>query len=242
MTAAPLLLPAVDIAAGRAAQVVGNGPDDPSAVARGWLTQGAEWLHLVDLDMAFGRGDNAGLLAGLVAALPVPVQLSGGVADEDRLQQCLATGAARVVLSSAALRDPDWVLARSAELGPRLAVGVDVADGQVVARGSDVRLGPLDDVLAPLVEAGCRVLLVADAGRDGTRRGADLDLFARVLAQVDPDRTAVIASGGVAGPEDLSRLCGLPGLAGVVLGSALYHGRVGLPEALRIAAAVGSQA
>jgi len=229
-----MLLPALDIAGGRASQVVGDAEDDPGLVAAAWVAAGAEWVHLVDLDRAFRRGENADLIAELVAAASVPVQVSGGIDDEDSLRVALASGATRVNLASTALRDREWVRAVVREHGERIAVGVDVRAGEVVARGTEVRLGPLDDVLADLDRTGCRTYVVADASRDGSLHGADVDLFRHVAERVDGD---VIASGGVASLDDLRRLCTLTevGVRGVVLGAALYHGAFTLAEALEVA-------
>lgn len=228
------LLPAVDVAGGRAGQVVGAGDPDPYAVALGWVHQGARWLHLVDLDRAFGRGDNADLLAEVVGTVPVPVQLSGGITDDAALEWALGTGARRIVLSSAALADEDRVAEVIRVHGDRVALGVDVRGDQVVARGTDLVLGPLDEVLELLGSLPEATLVVADASRDGTRAGADLSLFARVADAV-PHR--VVASGGVATLDDLRRLLALPGhgVRGVVLGSALYHGAFTLAQALDVA-------
>lgn len=234
MSGALTLLPAVDIAGGRASQVVGDSDNEPERVAAGWVAAGARWLHLVDLDRAFGRGDNAALLADLVASQPVPVQLSGGIDDDSALGVALATDATRVNLASTALRDPGWVRDVVREHGERIAVGLDVRGGEVVARGTDARLGLLDDVLADLQGAGARNYVVADATRDGTRHGADTALFRHVAERVDGQ---VIASGGVASLEDLIGLRALVriGVRGVVLGSALYHGAFTLDEALTVA-------
>lgn len=228
------LLPAVDISGGRASQVVGDGPDDPAEVAAGWVAAGARWVHLVDLDRAFGRGHNLDLLTRLVAAQPVPVQVSGGIGDEDTLTAALAMGATRVNLTSTALRDPAWVMDVVRAHGDRIAVGIDVAGGAVVARGTDAWLGALDTVLALLDGSGCRTYVVADASRDGRLHGADTDLFRHVAERVDGQ---VIASGGVASLEDLVRLRALTGVGvrGVVLGAALYHGAFTLTEALDVA-------
>lgn len=237
MSPAPLtLLPAVDVSAGRAVQVVDGGRTDPLGVAGDWVAQGARWVHLVDLDRAFGRGTDLPLLAEVVAALPVPVQLSGGLDRPEVVEQALATGARRVNLAATALRDPAWVAALVREHGDRVAVGIDVLGGRVVARGSGQDLGTLEEVVGTvreaLAEARPGAYVVADAGRDGRRSGADLGLFADLVTRLD---APVIASGGVA---DLSDLVGLrtTGVAGVVLGAALYHRAFTLGEALEVAA------
>lgn len=229
-----VLLPAVDIAGGRASQVVGDAEDDPARVAEAWVAQGARWLHLVDLDRAFGRGENAGLIAELVSAQPVPVQLSGGIDAEDSLAVALSTGAARINLASTALRERDWVREVVQRHTDRISVSIDVRGGEVVARGSGVRLGALDEVLADLDDTGCRTYVVADASRDGSLHGADDNLFRYVAERVSGQ---VIASGGVASLEDLRRLHTLTGVGvrGVVLGAALYHGAFTLAEAHEIA-------
>lgn len=234
------LLPAVDVAGGRAAQVP-EGPgkvghrDDPREVAQTWVEQGAEWVHLVDLDRAFGRGADPDLLAALVADLPVPVQLSGGLADRDSLTWASGTGAARVVLSSSALADPDLVRDAYRMLGDRLVVAIDVRDGEIVSRGTALRLGPVPQVLArhPVLLTDVQHVLVADASRDGRRTGADLHLFSAVAGLLPGD---VTASGGIATLDDLRLLRGLSGLGltHAVLGAALYHRAFTLPEALEV--------
>lgn len=225
------LLPAVDIAGGRADQVVGDADPDPIRVARGWVEQGARWLHLVDLDRAYDRGDNHDLIARLVAELPVPVQVSGGVADQATLEQALATGAARVNLASTALWDIDWVDRAVRRHGRRIAVGLDIRGQDVVARGAGTRVGTVAEVVRALRDVPVQTYVVADAGRDGSRRGADLTLFATVAGLL---RTPVIASGGVGTLADLRGLRALTGagVSGVVLGAALYHGELTLSQAL----------
>lgn len=239
------LLPAVDIAGGRAAQVVTGTPgagvtgttgaapaDDPVEVVQRWVDAGATWIHLVDLDRAFGRGHNRALLEDLVHRIPVPVQLSGGIADEATLSWALGTGAARAVLASSVLAEPDLVSRAVAEHGERVVVAVDVRAGRVVSRGTDLDLGPVDAVLGDHPVRAARQVLVADASRDGTRAGSDLRLFADVAELVTGD---VVASGGVASLDDLRALAGLhPRVRSAVLGAALYHGAFTLQEALEV--------
>lgn len=228
------LLPAVDVAGGRAAQVV-HGGDDPLEVALGWVGQGARWLHLVDLDRAFRRGSDLPLLTELVAALPVPVQLSGGLDSPDAVVQALGTGARRVNLAVTALRDPAWVAELVKEHGDRIAVGVDVLGDRVVARGSGEDLGTLDQVVGTIREALCEArpgaYVVADASRDGRRTGADLPLFRELVTRLG---APVVASGGVGSLVDLTGLRGV-GVSGVVLGAALYHRTFTLGQALEAA-------
>lgn len=227
------LLPAVDVSGRRAVQVVGGGPADPLTVARRWVGEGADRIHVVDLDRAFGRGSDLPYLAGLVHALPVPTQLSGGLDGPEAALEALTTGAWRVNLAAAALRDPAALRALVVEHGARVAVGVDVLGDRVVARGSGVDLGPLPEVLDVLVETlhptppGAVVL--ADAGRDGRRTGVDVGLVRRVVAHLG-SLAPVVASGGVAELDDL-RALRAAGAAGAVLGSALYHGAFTLSQA-----------
>ncbi len=228
------LLPAVDVAAGRAAQVIGCEQDEPLAVAQGWARAGATWLHLVDLDRAHRRGDNVELLDSLVRALRVPVQVSGGIENQQTLDWALATGAARVNLASTALLDPDWVRDAVQSHAGRIAVGIDVRGEDVVARGTQVRIGSLDEVLPSLSGMSGVTFVVADASRDGQRAGADVNLFREVAQRV---AGPVIASGGVRDLDDIRSLRSLTGdgVCGAVLGSALYHGAFTLAQALEAA-------
>ncbi len=228
------LLPAVDVAGGRAAQVPEGAEDDPLAVAWRWVDHGARWIHLVDLDQAFARGSNRDLLAEIVVDLQVPVQLSGGIDDQERLEAALATGASRVNLASTALTDLPWVRRVVAEHGTRIAVGLDVRDGDVVARGVDVRIGTLTEVLHALHDVPVATFVVADANRDGRRIGADLDLF-HAVAQAA--HAPVVASGGVSDLADIRALRGLTsaGVSGLILGAALHEGAFTLAEALEAA-------
>lgn len=224
-------LPAVDVAGRRAVQVV-EGPDDPFTVASGWVRGGAEWLHVVDLDRAHRRGADTAYLAELISAQPVPVQLSGGLDTPATVAAALATGATRINLAATALAEPTWVADLVQEHGARIAVGVDVDGDRVVARGTGEDLGTLPEVLDLLGQVAVRPgwFVVADASRDGRRTGADLGLFSRAVATLG-GLAPVVASGGVA---DLADLRGLRevGVAGVVLGSALYHRAFTLPQAL----------
>lgn len=229
------LLPAVDVADGRAAQVVDGSTSDPLEVALRWVGHGAAWIHLVDLDLAFGRGDNAALLARLVERIPVPVQLSGGLADEESVRWAASTGADRIVLASAVTARSDTLARLLAEHGARLVPAVDVRDGQVVSRGTDLDLGPVAEVVrdTPALAEAPRVL-VADASRDGTRTGADVELFAGLARLLGGE---VVASGGVATLEDVRRLRTLTphGVTEAVVGSALYHAAFPLEQALEVA-------
>lgn len=225
------LLPAVDIAEGRADQVVGTGDTDPAGVAAHWVDRGATWLHVVDLDRARGRADNDAVIGRLVAGTPVPVQLSGGIADEAALSWALGTGAARVTLASTALLDLDWVGAALRRHGDRIAVGLDVRGPDVVARGVGTHVGGVRDLVVALTPLPVHTYVVADATRDGSRQGTDLGLFSALAREL---RAPVIAAGGVGSLEDLRGLRSLSGagVQGAVLGAALYHGAFTLEQAL----------
>lgn len=233
MTAGLTLLPAVDVAAGRAAQVPGEDPAPPAEVALGLVADGARLLHLVDLDRAFGRGGDPALMAGLVARMPVPVQLSGGIAGAADVAWAAGTRASRVVLASSALADPDLVAEARGLLGDRLVVAVDLRGGEVVARGTSLRLGPVEEIVRrhPVLREGRTRVLVADASRDGRRTGADVALFRSVARLVG---SAVTASGGVGTLADLRALRDCPDVDEVVLGAALHEGAFTLPQALEV--------
>jgi phosphoribosylanthranilate isomerase len=231
------LLPAVDVADGKAVRLVqgeaGTETDygDPLAAALAWQDAGAEWIHLVDLDAAFGRGSNADLLAGVVGALDVQVELSGGIRDDESLQRALATGCRRVNIGTAALEDPVWCASAIGRYGDRIAVGLDVRGTTLAARGWTQEGGELFETLARLDADGCARYVVTDVTKDGTLQGPNLELLRQVCAATD---RPVVASGGVSVLEDLRALATLVplGVEGAIVGKALYAGRFTLPEAL----------
>ncbi len=230
-----ILLPAVDVTAGQAVRLVQGeagsetGYGDPLEAALRWQRDGADWVHLVDLDAAFGRGDNRELLAGVVRKLDVAVELSGGIRDDESLDAALATGAARVNVGTAALEDPDWVRRAIARVGDRIAVGLDVRGTTLAARGWTREGGELFEVLARLDADGCSRYVVTDVRRDGTLTGPNVELLASVTAATD---RPVIASGGVSALADLEAIAAVPGVEGAIVGKALYAGAFTLPEAL----------
>ncbi len=242
MTDAPRLelLPAVDVADGQAVQLVqgvaGSGGTfgDPWEAASGWQRLGAEWLHLVDLDAAFGRGSNAELLADIVGRLDVLVELSGGIRDAASLERALATGCRRVNLGTAALEDPEWTAAAIAEHGDRIAVGLDVRGTTLAARGWTKDGGDLWETLARLDREGCARYVVTDVTKDGMLAGPNLQLLRDVCDRTD---RPVVASGGVSTLEDIAALRRLVpiGVEGAIVGSALYRGGFALPDALEVA-------
>jgi phosphoribosyl isomerase A len=236
------LLPAVDVRDGKAVRLVQGrsgtetGYGDPWDAALAWQNDGAEWIHLVDLDAAFGTGDNRAQLAEIVGKLDVKVELSGGIRDDDSLVAALATGCTRVNLGTAALEHPDWCAKVIAEYGDRIAVGLDVRiddDGNhhLAARGWTEDGGDLWETLARLDRDGCSRYVVTDVSKDGTLEGPNLQLLRDVCARTD---APVIASGGVAKLKDLHDLAGLTeaGVDGAIIGKALYTMAFTLPEAL----------
>jgi phosphoribosyl isomerase A len=231
------LLPAVDVADGTAVRLVRGAAGteteygDPLDAALAWQRAGAEWIHLVDLDAAFGRGSNAALLADVVKRLDVQVELSGGIRDDESLAAALGTGAARVNIGTAALEDPAWCDRVVAQHGSRVAVGLDVRGRTLSARGWTRDGGDLYEVLARLDAAGCSRYVVTDIRRDGTMTGPNLDLLRDVCART---RAPVVASGGVSTLADLRALATLEpvGVEGVIVGKALYAGAFTVTEAL----------
>jgi phosphoribosylanthranilate isomerase len=237
------LLPAVDVADGQAVRLVQGeagtetGYGAPRDAALQWQSDGAEWVHLVDLDAAFGRGSNAELLAQVVGELDVAVELSGGIRDDASLERALATGCARVNLGTAALEDPGWCATAIAAHGEKVAVGLDVriVDGRhrLAARGWTTDGGDLWEVLARLDRDGCARYVVTDVSKDGTLRGPNVELLRQVSAATP---APVIASGGVSSVDDLVALATAAaegaGIEGSIVGKALYAGRFTLPEAL----------
>lgn len=231
------LLPAVDVADGQAVQLVQGvaGSEkrfgDPVEAALRWQDAGAEWLHLVDLDAAFGRGHNRDLLARIVGAVDLKVEMSGGIRDDDSLASALATGCTRVNMGTAALEEPEWCAAAIASYGDKIAVGLDVRGRTLAARGWTREGGDLYEVLARLDSAGCARYVVTDVNKDGMLQGPNLELLRSVCAATD---RPVVASGGITELADLEALSGLveEGVEGAIIGTALYEGRFTLTEAL----------
>jgi phosphoribosylanthranilate isomerase len=233
------LLPAVDVRDGKAVRLVQGeaGTEtyygDPLDAALAWQSDGAEWIHLVDLDAAFGRGTNRELLAKVVGCLDVRVELSGGIRDDDSLAAALATGCARVNLGTAALENPDWCARAIAEHGDRVAVGLDVriTDGnhRLAARGWTSDGGDLWERLDRLEADGCARYVVTDVTRDGTLTGPNLALLRAICVRTN---APVIASGGVSALDDLRDLATVDGVEGTIIGKALYAGAFTLPDAL----------
>jgi phosphoribosylanthranilate isomerase len=233
------LLPAVDIAGGQAVQLVQGvaGSEkrfgDPVEAALRWQKAGAEWIHLVDLDAAFGRGHNRDLQAEIVGRLDIDVEMSGGIRDDDSLAAAMATGCRRVNIGTAALETPEWCARTIADWGDRVAVGLDVRGRTLAARGWTREGGDLYDVLSRLDAEGCARYVVTDVDKDGMLQGPNVQLLRDVCAATD---RPVVASGGITELDDLSALMSLVdvGVEGAIIGTALYEGRFTLPEALEL--------
>ncbi len=236
------LFPAVDVSRGLAVRLVQGAAGtetsygDPVEAALAWQRGGATWIHLVDLDAAFGRGANRDLLAEVVGKLDINVELSGGIRDDSSLAAALATGCARVNIGTAALENPGWVREVIAEHGEKIAVGLDVRGSRLAARGWTSEGGMLADVLQRLENDGCPRYVVTDVSKDGTMTGPNLDLL-RAVSAATP--RPVIASGGVASLDDLRAIASLEplGVEGAIVGKALYAGAFTLTQALEAVAA-----
>ena len=235
------LLPAVDVADGKAVRLTqgeaGSETDygDPVEAAMAWINAGAEWIHLVDLDAAFGRGENRAIIREVVnASTQVKIELSGGNRDDASLESALEAGATRVNLGTAALEDPDWTARVIERFGDFVAVGLDVRGTTLAARGWTQEGGDLYEVLARLEDAGCARYVVTDVTKDGTLKGPNLELLKSVMERTSKP---VVASGGISSLQDITDLHALVslGLEGAILGKSLYAGKFTLEEALAIA-------
>jgi phosphoribosylanthranilate isomerase len=233
------LLPAVDISGGQAVQLVQGvaGSEkrfgDPVEAALRWQLAGADWIHLVDLDAAFGRGHNRELLAEIVARLDIDVEMSGGIRDDESLSAAMDAGCRRVNIGTAALEQPEWCARAISTHGDRIAVGLDVRGRTLAARGWTRDGGDLHDVLARLDSEGCARYVVTDVNKDGMLQGPNLDLLREVCARTD---RPVVASGGITSLEDLRALMDLVpiGVEGAIIGTALYEARFTLEDALAL--------
>lgn len=233
------LLPAVDVQGGQAVQltqgVAGSEKTfgDPLAAAQRWQDAGAEWLHLVDLDAAFGRGSNAEVIADITAAMRLNVELSGGIRDDASLERALATGCRRVNIGTAALENPAWCEEIIARHGDRIGIAIDVRGTRLAARGWVREGGDWAEAVDRLSAAGCRTFVVTDVASDGMLTGPNLPLLRRVAARTDAE---IIASGGIAHLDDLRALRELvpEGITGAIVGTALYVGNFTLADALAV--------
>ena len=231
------LLPAVDVKDGRAVRLVQGelsaqtSYGSPLDAALDFQSSGAEWIHLVDLDAAFGTGENGELLAEVVGRLDIKVELSGGIRDDESLRKALATGCKRVNLGTAALENPEWTARVIAEFGDRIAVGLDVRGHTLAARGWTEEGGDLFETITRLERDGCSRYVLTDVTKDGTLQGPNLELLREVCAVT---KRPVIASGGISSLADIAALQELRsiGVEGAIVGKALYAGAFTLQQAL----------
>ncbi len=240
MTLPLQLLPAVDVVNGQAVRLLQGeaGSEksygDPAEAAAGWAAQGATWIHLVDLDAAFGRGSNHELLARIVRDVNVRVELTGGIRDDASLRRALDAGAARVNIGTAALENPEWTSRVIAEYGDRVAVGLDVRGDTLAGHGWTKDGGNLWEVLDRLESDGCSRYVLTDVTKDGTLQGPNVDLLRRVARRAN---APVVASGGISSLEDLRQLRTLvaEGVDSAIVGKALYEDAFTLAEAIEVA-------
>jgi phosphoribosylanthranilate isomerase len=232
-------LPAVDVQNGQAVQLVQGvaGSEkvfgEPLAAAQRWQNDGAEWIHLVDLDAAFGRGSNADIIAEIVGAMNLYVELSGGIRDDASLERALATGCRRVNIGTAALENPEWCEEVIASYGDRIAIGLDVRGTRLAARGWTREGGDVYETLARLSDAGCERFVVTDVASDGMLTGPNTELLKAICASTT---AKVVASGGISSLADLRTLTDLVplGVEGAIIGTALYVGNFTLKDALAL--------
>ena len=234
------LLPAVDVKSGQAVRLVQGelGSESnygaPIDAALDFQRAGAEWIHLVDLDAAFGIGSNADLLAEVIGKLDIAVELSGGIRDDESLRRALSTGCRRVNLGTAALENPDWTSKVIREFGDRIAVGLDVRGRTLAARGWTKEGGDLFETIERLDKDGCARYVVTDVTKDGTLKGPNLELLRNVC---EVTKAPIVASGGISSIADIEALKSLVsnGVEGAIMGKALYAGAFTLEEALKVA-------
>lgn len=234
------LLPAVDVADGQAVRLVQGeagsetGYGDPVEAALAWQNAGAEWLHLVDLDAAFGRGNNIEVLTEVAQKVNLKVEMSGGIRDDESLERALSLNPARVNLGTAALENPAWTSRVIRQYGEKIAVGLDVRGTTLAARGWTEEGGDLWDVLDRLEADGCARYVVTDVTKDGTLKGPNLELLKQVAERTDKP---VVASGGISSLDDIRALRSLvlSGVEGAIMGKALYAGKFTLEQALEVA-------
>lgn len=235
------ILPAIDIKEGGAIRLVKGDLDkqskygNPLEIANEFASHGATWIHLVDLDAAFGHGDNSEIILDLIKSIDIKVELSGGIRDDESLERALTTGCSRVNLGTAALEQPEWTESVLKKYGEQIAIGLDVRGRTLSARGWTQDGGDLFESISRFDQAGCARYVLTDIGRDGTLTGPNLELLQEVL---DFTKTPIIASGGISSLADVKALTHLTdqGVEGVIIGKALYAGAFTLAEVLAVAA------
>jgi len=234
------ILPAIDIKEGRAVRLFqGELAKEsnyglPVDVARDFAAEGASWIHLVDLDAAFGRGSNFDLIQEVISSVDINVELSGGIRDEESLKRALSTGCNRINLGTAAIENPEWTAKIIAQHGDRVAVGLDVRGHTLATRGWTEEGGDLFEMISKLDSAGCSRYIVTDVTKDGTLTGPNLELLREVCSAT---KAAIIASGGISVLQDLIELRGMTavGIEGAIVGKAIYSGAFSLAQALDVA-------
>lgn len=246
MTTPLALLPAVDVQDGQAVRLVqgeygtATNYGDPFEAAIGWQQLGAEWLHLVDLDAAFGHGNNREIIRRITRELGIKIELSGGLRDDESLDEALEMGATRVNLGTAALEDPQWTARVIQKYGDKIAVGLDVRGEKLATRGWVEESGNIWEVLSQLEQAGCARYVVTDITKDGTLTGPNTDLLLEIATQTGKP---VIASGGISTLDDIAQLAAMAnhGIEGAIIGKALYAGQFTLPQALQVASGTAAE-
>jgi 1-(5-phosphoribosyl)-5-[(5-phosphoribosylamino)methylideneamino] imidazole-4-carboxamide isomerase/N-(5'phosphoribosyl)anthranilate isomerase len=235
------ILPAIDVKDGRAVRLFQGelGKESnyglPVEVAKEFSAEGASWIHLVDLDAAFGIGSNFELIQEVISSVDIKVELSGGIRDDDSLKRALSTGCKRVNLGTAAIENPEWTAKVIGQYGEKIAVGLDVRGHTLATRGWTEQGGDLFEMISKLDAAGCSRYIVTDVTKDGTLTGPNLELLREVCAATS---APVIASGGISALEDLIDLRAMTnlGVEGAIVGKAIYSGAFSLAQALEVAA------
>ena len=242
-----LIFPAIDIRGGKCVRLLKGDfaqetvfSDDPAAMARKWQQQGAQFLHLVDLDGALaGKSQNLATVRAILSVVTIPVELGGGIRTMANIDEVLALGVRRIILGSVAVHDPDMVKAACAKYGNRVVVGIDAKDGIVAVDGwgvsGNVQVGTLAKAMA---EAGVRTIIYTDIARDGTLEGVNVEATARLARE---SGVQIVASGGVKSVEDIRALKAYEknGIEGVIVGKSIYMGTLDLQEAIEIAGEEG---
>jgi phosphoribosylformimino-5-aminoimidazole carboxamide ribotide isomerase/phosphoribosylanthranilate isomerase len=234
------ILPAIDVKEGSAIRLVQGELDkqskygDPLEIAAEFVAAGTSWIHLVDLDAAFGLGNNFEVLASVIKSVDIKIELSGGIRDDESLERALSTGCSRINLGTAALEQEEWTESVIKKHGDKIAVGLDVRGRELSARGWTKSGGDLFEAITRLDKAGCARYVLTDITRDGTLTGPNLELLKEVTSFT---KTPIVASGGISSLTDVKALTQLTnqGVEGVIIGKALYAGAFTLAQVLAIA-------
>jgi phosphoribosyl isomerase A len=228
------LFPAIDLKDGRAVRLYQGKMDlatdygTPLDVAESFLQQGAEWIHLVDLDAATGAGNNQEIVHQIIKRLPISIELSGGIRDQRSLDSALETGATRVNIGTAAITNLSWTQSIVQKYGETIAIALDIDGTKVAMRGWQEKGPDVNEVLTSLMEAGVLRYVVTDISRDGTLTGPNLSLLETLARRTSQP---IVASGGISSLDDLEALTQVEGVEGAVIGKALYSGAFTLEDA-----------